>query len=558
MIVRDVRGTRLEVERVEGPGFAFLVPEGLAGAVTAEVYLRGAEAEAAEVALGVLPVEVLSVWPPVLDRPRTVRLRGRGFFEGATVTVGGQVVTLPESADDEVEVLLDPAVVGVGEHTVGATTLRVPAALIATAVPDVGASIRGPFVILGLSGLWVDSELAVSVRGEPLEVLMLARSETPGTDVEALIDTSTLDIGDHEFKLESGGLVLYQPVFFNGGSAAFTRRIEFGATALAEANTMLREAIDVANGVRQLGGTFRRINMGFQIGGQWHCPLDIEPDEFSWPAPSCPGIYERCDEGWRYDDQRNPDRWWRVTRPPGRGSTGVRCPVIPGPDSWDGMLIPDVHDTVTTASPVSLSGLTLMGPRVRLALPEARGGGLVVTTPTGMNAGPNEVELDLVVSDAVGNDAAPVVTLNQARGVRMERLEIRGRSGQCRVALRVVDSEDIDIERLSVSGCDVAVELVRSTRVRVGRDDAPVVVLGALEGVAVRASQDVVVHARVGTRADGEEVVRVPTDRGVWVSDSARVLVTGSAAGLISEVVMVRDSRGVRVGPFEAGVARTA
>lgn len=555
VLVRDARGTRLPVERVDGAGFAFLVPEGLAGPLVAEVYGPGGEAG---VALGVLPIEVASVWPPVLDRPRAVRLRGRGFFEGGTVTVGGQAVTLPRCAEDEVEVVLDPAVVGVGEHTIGAATLRVPAALSATVVPDVSDSIRSPFVMLGLSGLWVDSELTVSVRGEALEVLMLARSETPGTDVEALIDTSPLDIGDHEFRLESGGRVLFQPVFINGGSAIFTRRLEFGATALADANAMLREAIDVSNGVRQLGGTFRRINMGFQVGGQWHCPLDIEPDEFSYPAPSCPGIYERCDEGWRYDDQRNADRWWRVTRPPGRGSTGVRCPVIPGPDSWDGMPVPDVHDTVTTASPVSLSGLTLHGPRVRLVLPEARGGGLVVTAPPGANAGPSEVELDLVVSDAVGSDQAPVVTLSQARGVQIDRLEVRGRQGQCRVALRIVDSADIDIERLSVSGCDTAVELVRSTRVRVGRDDAPVVVLGALEGVAVRSSQDVVVHARVGTRADGEEIVRVPTDRGVWVSDSARVLVSGSAGGLLSEVVMVRNSRGVRVGPFEAGVARTA
>lgn len=558
VVLRDARGTRVEVNRVDGAGFAFLMPEGLAGEVVAELYMAGGEMGQTEVVLGVLPIEVASVWPPVLDRVRAVRLRGRGFFEGGTLTVGGQVVTLPMGAEDEVEVMLDPAVVGVGEHVLGTATLRVPAGLAATVVPEDSASIRGPFVMLGLSGLWVDSELSVSVRGEPLEVVMLARSETPGTDVEALIDTSSLDIGDHELRLESEGRVLFQRVFLNGGSAAFTRQIEFGATVIDEANTMLREAVDVANGVRQLGGSFRRINMGFQIGGQWHCPLDIEPDEFSYPAPSCPGIYERCDEGWRYDDQRNPNRWWRVTRPPGRGSTGVRCPVIPGPDSWDGMLIPDVHDTVTTASPVSLSGLTVMGPRVRLVLPEARGGGLVVTAPTGNNAGPNEVSLDVVVSDAVGNDAAPVVTLNRARGVRIERLEIRGRQGQCRVALRVVDSADIDIERLSVSGCDTAVELVRSTRVRVGRKDGPVVVLGALEGVAVRSSQDVVVHARIGTRADGEEIVRVPTDRGVWVSDSARVLVTGSAGGLLSEVVMVRNSRGVRVGPFEAGVARTA
>ena len=111
VVLRDARGTRVPVERAEGgEGFSFIVPDGLAGTLVAELYLPGLGRLGvdgkAELELGALPIEVVSVWPPVLDRPRAVRLRGQGFFEGGTVTVGGQVVTLPKGAEDEVEVTL--------------------------------------------------------------------------------------------------------------------------------------------------------------------------------------------------------------------------------------------------------------------------------------------------------------------------------------------------------------------------------------------------------------------------------------------------------------------
>lgn len=551
VILRDQRGSRVPVERVE-PDYSFIVPEGLAGALIAEVYLPGGSTE---VELGRLAIEVDEVMPPVLDRTRPVRLRGHGFFEGGQVVIGGQTVTLPRSASDEVEVELDPARVGFGEFVIGNAALRVPETFAVTTVPNTHTP--GSMTNLGIAGLWVDSPLTVTVRDEPIPVVMKVRGEG-ASDIEAVLDISALDLGQHELKLESAARVVYQVIAVHGAETAFSRRIEFGATAVPQASTMLREAVEMANGTRPIEGTFRRINMGFQIQGAWHCPLDIEPDTFSFPAPSCPGIYERCDEGWLYDDQRNPERWWRITRPPGRGSTGVRCPVIPGPDSWVGLPIPDVYDTVTSTSPAELTGVTFVGPQARLELGAAKAGGLVVTAPT---TGRNDVVLDLVIDDAVGSETSPVVTLNGARGVRIERLEVKGRPGGCRVALRIIDSADIDIEHLSVSGCDTAVEVIRSQRIRIGRAADPAVALGALESFLLREVEDVVLHMRAGTHIvdeTSEEVQAVLSGRGVLVDQSARVMIAGSGASLTSDAVLIRNSRGIRVGPFESGLSRNA
>ncbi len=555
--LRDSSGRRVEVVRGDG-GFVdggFVVPDGLAGVVTLEVETPG---DSAEVELGTLPVVVDEVVPAMLDRARKVRLVGHGFYPGARVTVGGQVVVLGEVAGErQVEVELDPAVVGVGPHVVGGATLVVPDGLVVADAPS--AIAMASRLVVTLAGLSVDNPLTVSADGVELDVLMVTRDDSvsPARAV-VMVDTEGLEAGTHELSFVAGVRTVSHEVEVVGAATLWERVIELQATG-ADLSRMLGEAVQMANGEREVTGRFQRVNMGFQLNGSWYCPLDVSPDEVAIAPASCPAVYERCDDGWVYDDQRNATTWWKITRPPGRGSTGVRCPVIEGPDSWVGVPKADIADTVVTTSAAGLAGLTLRGPNTKLVLPNARGGGLVVSPPTG--GGRSDVALDLVVTDATSTVEEPVVRIDGATGVHIERLIIEGRPGACAIGLRVERSIDVRIDVLEVRGCTRGVEVVNSEHVRVGTLVGPAVALGATESFQIVDSRFVVAHVRAGTRVDPANagaVLRVPSGRGIVVRGSAHVRVTGSGAALVSESVVVRESSGVRVGPFESGLARAA
>ena len=550
--LRDSSGRRAEVVRVDG---GFVVPDGLAGVVTLAVETPG---DWAEVQLGTLTVVVDEVVPAMLDRARRVRFIGHGFYPGAQIEVGGQVVVLGEAVGErQVEVELDPAVVGVGVFTVGGATLVVPAELVVAEAPSVMA--KAGRLVVTLGGLAVDSPLTVEADGVELDVLMVTRDDSvsPARAV-VMVETEGLEVGTHEVVFAAGERSVSHAVEVVGAATLWERVIELQATG-ADLSRMLGEAVQMASGEREVPGRFQRVNMGFQIGGSWYCPLDISPDEVAIAPASCGAVYERCDEGWLYDDQRNATTWWKVTRPPGRGSTGVRCPVIPGPDSWVGVPKGDIADTVVTTSAAGLAGLRLRGPNTKLVLPNARGGGLVVSAPVG--GGRSDVTLDLVVTDATATIDEPVVRIDGATGVHIERLVIEGRPGACAIGLRVERSADVRIDVLEVRGCTRGVEVVNSEHVRVGRLEGPAVALGATEGFQVVDSAFVVAHVRAGTRVDAANVgavLRVPSGRGIVVRGSSHVRVTGSGAALVSESVVVRESSGVRVGPFESGLARAA
>ncbi len=509
------------------------IPDGLAGAITLVAIADGGTGR---LPLGEMRHEVSRFVPAAISGPATVRVEGRGFYPGLVLTLGTTTITAPaDTTERAFTVDIDPANFNADTMTYGTATLtRLTSLAVLEPTGDISLQ-EGESLIATLSGLTPDAPLTVETQSLALPVRMLSPGRSEGRAI-ANIDTTGLSPGAHTLTFAVGTRTTTLPLTIRG-RPTLTRDIRFRAPTESSRAIELSRALGIANGTLVVSGRFQRVDMGFKLGNVWHCPLDISPDEAAIPPASCSSTYVRCDEGWYWDTVSNPDRWLTVTRPPGRGSTGVRCPVIEGPNTWEGMAPENVFDHVTTEDAVGLGGQVLTGPMVKLTLPNARGGGLTVTEVAGKR---NDVVLDLVIGEAYSTSNFPVLTLDGAVGVR-GRVTIAAAPGNCKVGLRIVDAQDVDLESLSVEGCEVGVEVVRSSDVRLGRQDAPAILGDGRDGLKIEESRDVVVHVE----AAGFE-------RGVVISDSQRVGFSGALADMSLDAITLAASTGL-VGPLGVG-----
>jgi len=466
----------------------------------------------------------------------------------------GRYLTLPRGLVGAVHLraetptgLVDSAVI-----TNLATTTTLPVPVAPTVVAGPSAIVRGASASFTVTDA---GDLSVSAADVAVPVRIVA-------DDTVVLDTQGLGAGTHTLTFTNSAGSTTTELVVDELTPSYPRAITFHADNPATRITQLQTALDLANGTRIASGAFELRDTNIIVPGGWYCPVDIQPDDaVVSPAPTCTHWSHVCDDVWVWDDTRSTSTWMTVTRPPGRTSSGPNCTPIAGPTSWSDVPRAALFDRITSTDIQALAG-TFTGPNAELALHNVRGGGLVVTAPA--DGGRANVRIDLDITDAAGSATKPVLTLTGVTGVTITNLHLDGRpttlANGCAVGLRIVDSHDVQIDRLVADNCDRAIEVIDSSDIRLGSAASPLVVTHAKDtAISITGSDDVFVQAQIGfVRPTATTYTSSGIDSigaAVVVKDSERVTIAGAITATKTNGVAIDGGAHIRLGPLAIGYA---